>query len=98
MDQSKIYVGNLSYQTSEDDLRDFFGKFGSIEHLTIIMDRETGRSKGFGFITYSSSQEANAALEVNGQDLDGRTLKVNIARDNRDGGGSRGGFGGDRRH
>ena len=92
MSDSKIYVGNLSYNTSEDGLRDFFSNYGTIEDLVIIMDRSTGRSKGFGFVTFDSSEAANNAVaEGNGVDLDGRTLRVNIADSDRKSGGNGGG-------
>lgn len=89
MSQSKIYVGNLSYSTSEDELRDFFSQYGSIQDTKLILDMSTGRSKGFGFITYTSSNDCENALAANGAELDGRKLKVNLAReDNRRSGGS----------
>ena len=94
MSQSKIYVGNLSYNTTETELRDFFAQYGTIEDIKLIMDRETGRSKGFGFITYSSGQEGDNALVANGTDLDGRKLNVNIAKEKS----SSGDRGGDRRY
>lgn len=95
MSESKIYVGNLSYTTSEDELRGFFAQYGNIQDIKLIMDFTTGRSKGFGFITYASGQDCESALAANGAELDGRTLKVNIAReDNRRPAG--GGFGGGR--
>ncbi len=97
MSQSKVYVGNLSYNTSEDQLRDYFAQYGNIQDIKLIIDFNTGRSKGFGFITYASDQDCESALAANGADLDGRKLKVNIAReDNRSAGGGRpsGGFGG----
>ncbi|PIZ05234.1 MAG: RNA-binding protein [Gammaproteobacteria bacterium CG_4_10_14_0_8_um_filter_38_16] len=81
MSQSKIYVGNLSYNTSEDELRDYFAQYGNIEDIKLIIDFNTGRSKGFGFITFSSDQDCENALAANGVDLGGRKLKVNIARD-----------------
>ncbi len=94
----KIYVGNLSYSTSDESLSTLFSQFGSVESARIVMDRETGRSKGFAFVEMSSETEAQSAIEkLNGQDQDGRALNVSEAkpmapRDNR-GGGSRGGGG-----
>ena len=77
----KIYVGNLSYSTSEADIRTAFSAFGSVETADVIMDRGTGRSKGFGFVEMSDASEAKAAIEgLNGKDLDGRSLNVNEAR------------------
>ncbi len=77
----KIYVGNLSYSTSEDDLRQAFGQFGTVDSADIITDRGTGRSKGFGFVEMSNDDEAKAAIEgLNGKETDGRNLNVNEAR------------------
>ena len=76
-----IYVGNLPYQTTQDDLRAQFEKFGVVESVNIIQDRETGRSKGFGFVEMSTGEEAQAAIEMfDGKDFDGRKLTVNVAR------------------
>lgn len=99
MSQTKIYVGNLSYNTTEDELRDYFAQFGTIEDIKLIIDFTTGRSKGFGFITFASAQESEAAVNAaNGVDMGGRKLKVNIARDdNRRAGGAGMGNGGFRR-
>jgi cold-inducible RNA-binding protein len=95
MNKSKIYVGNLSYDTTEDNLRDYFAQYGNIEHAKLIVDFNTNRSKGFAFITFASDEEGEAALAANGTELDGRSLNVNTAKDNNTrGGGSRGGFGG----
>ena len=98
----KIYVGNMSYEVQEEDLRAAFGEFGQVDSVTIIMDKFSGRSKGFGFIEMASKEEGQAAIEgMNGKDLKGRALNVNEARPqekSRDGrggsGGGRGGFGG----
>lgn len=99
-----IYVGNLSYNTSEGNLETMFSEFGTVESVRIITDRETGRSKGFAFVDMPDDQEAMAAIEaLNGQEIDGRTLRVNEARPKMEGGGGRngggrrgGGFGGGR--
>ncbi len=86
----KIYVGNMSYSTTEDQLRTKFEEFGAVEEVTIVTDRETGRPRGFGFVTMTSSDEANAAISaLNETDMDGRTVKVNEARPRRDSGGPR---------
>ncbi|MDR0403285.1 MAG: RNA-binding protein [Treponema sp.] len=78
----KLYVGNLSYKTSEDTLKDFFGGFGTVESVKIISDRDTGNSKGFGFVEMGNDAEAQAAITgANGQEFDGRKLKVNEAID-----------------
>jgi RNA recognition motif-containing protein len=95
----KLYVGNLSFNSSEQDLEDVFAEFGTVESVNIIEDRDTGRSRGFGFVEMSSDQEAtNAIAELDGKEVDGRNLKVNEAkpRENRGGGGGggRGGYGG----
>lgn len=85
----KIYVGNMSYSTTEDQLRAKFGEYGTVEEVTIITDRDTGRPRGFGFVTMPDSDQANAAIAaLNETELDGRTLKVNEARPRRDSGGS----------
>lgn len=78
---SKLYIGNLSFNTTEDGLRDAFGQFGNITDVYVAMDRETGRPRGFAFITFSSGDEASAAISaMDGKDLDGRNLKVNEAK------------------
>ena len=88
----KIYVGNLSFSSTEDGLQSLFGEHGAVEEVHIVMDRDTGRSRGFAFVTMPSDSEAQAAIEaVNGMDLDGRTLNVNEARPKREGGGGGGG-------
>ncbi|MDR1352473.1 MAG: RNA-binding protein [Treponema sp.] len=78
----KLYVGNLSYNTTEDGLRNLFSEFGSVASSKIIFNRETGESKGFGFIEMGSDDEAGAAIAgVNGREFDGRQLRVNEAMD-----------------
>jgi RNA recognition motif-containing protein len=89
----KLYVGNLSYNTYEDSLRALFTPFGTVESVKIITDRDTGNSKGFAFVEMSTDTEAQAAISgTNGQELDGRAIKVNEAMDKprRDGGGGGG--------
>lgn len=77
----KIYAGNLSYNTADDDLRQAFEEFGSVETADVIIDRSTGRSKGFGFVEMPDENEAKAAIEgLNGKDFMGRTVNVNEAR------------------
>ncbi|MBN1164589.1 MAG: RNA-binding protein [Candidatus Krumholzibacteriota bacterium] len=92
----KIYVGNLSFDTGESDLRKAFEEHGAVESVSIITDRDSGRSKGFGFVEMSNDTEAQAAIDsLNEKEFMDRTIKVNKARprnDNR-GGGGRGGFG-----
>lgn len=93
----KIYVGNLSYQMTEADLSDLFTQVGAVESVQIITDRDTGRSKGFGFVEMGDEDAEKAIERFNGQEINGRALTVNEARpmQKRDGGGGgRGGFGG----
>ncbi len=95
----KLYVGNLSFQTSSDDLQELFAQAGTVESVSIIEDRETGRSRGFGFVEMASKEEGqNAIDQFNGKEVNGRALNVNEAkpREDRGGGGGRGGFGGNR--
>lgn|SRR5882672_4895424 len=96
----KLYVGNLSFQTTSEDLQQLFAQAGTVESATVVEDRDTGRSRGFGFVEMASKEEGEKAIEqFNGTDLGGRNLTVNEARPredrgNRGGGGGRGGFGG----
>ena len=108
----KLYVGNLSYDTTSETLKEAFSKAGAVEEATVLQDKMSGRSRGFGFVTMTNDEEAMSAIEMyNNQELDGRRLVVNEARpktDNADrpprrgfggggfGGGNRGGFGGGR--
>jgi len=78
---NKLYVGNLSYSVRDDDLQQQFSSFGHVQSAKVMMERDTGRSKGFGFVEMSTSQEAEAAIRgMNGQNMGGRDLTVNIAR------------------
>ncbi len=89
---NKIYVGNLPYGTTESELEAFFGEFGPIDHINIVTDRYTGRSKGFGFVEFANESSVEPAMEKNGTMLSGRPLKINVAREKqRDGGGRDGG-------
>ena len=98
----KLYVGNLSFQTSSDDLQQLFAQAGTVESASVVEDRETGRSRGFGFVEMSSAEEGAKAIEqFNGKEFNGRNLTVNEARPREDrggrgggGGGGRGGYGG----
>ena len=96
-----IFVGSLSFNATEDDLREIFGQFGTVDRASILMDRETGRSRGFGFVEMPNDNEAEAAIAaLNGSTHLGRTLNVNEARPKGEGGGpprgGGGGFGGNR--
>lgn len=92
----KIYVGNLPFQTTETDLTDLFSTFGAVETVSIITDRDTGRSKGFGFVTMNDDHAEKAISELNGKEHNGRALTVNEARPmvKKDFGGGRSGRGG----
>jgi RNA recognition motif-containing protein len=96
----KLYVGNLAFSTSSQDLQELFGGAGTVESASIVEDRETGRSRGFGFVEMSSKEEGEAAIsQFNGKEVGGRALKVNEAKPREPrsgGGGGRGGFGGGR--
>ena len=95
---AKIYVGNLSFKTQSEGLEELFAEHGSVVSAKVITDRETGRSRGFGFVEMGSSDEAQAAIEaLNGKDFDGRTLRVNEAEDKPKREGGFGGGGGGRR-
>ena len=99
---TKLYVGNLSFRTTSDELRDAFAAVGTVESASVIEDRETGRSRGFAFVEMATAEEAAAAIEqFNGKDFGGRNLTVNEAKPREDrgrggygGGGGRGGYGG----
>jgi RNA recognition motif-containing protein len=99
----KLYVGNLSFNTSSEDLQELFAQAGTVESSAVVEDRETGRSRGFGFVEMSSSEEGQAAIQkFNGTEVNGRSLTVNEAKPREDrggrggggGGGGRGGYGG----
>lgn len=102
----KLYVGNLAFQTSSEDLQQLFSQAGTVESASVIEDRDTGRSRGFGFVEMSTKEEGAAAIQqFNGQELGGRALNVNEAKPREDrggnrngGGGGRGGFGGRSRY
>jgi RNA recognition motif-containing protein len=95
--ESKLYVGNLSYSTTEDGLRELFTKAGTVTSVSVITERETGRSKGFAFVEMSNQSEAEAAIQMfNGYSLDNRELRVSIARPKEER--PSGGYGGSRRN
>ncbi len=87
----KIYVGNLPWSTTEADLRDLFGRYGNVHSAAVIMDRETGRSRGFAFIEMDDADAENAIAQLNGRELGQRALRVNEAQDRRGGRGAPGG-------
>ena len=94
MSNNKLFVGNLSFNTTENDLQDTFAAHGTVLEANLMMDRATGRPRGFGFVTMSTPEEAQAALTaLNGKEVDGRALTVNVAkpREERSGGGGGGG-------
>jgi RNA recognition motif-containing protein len=93
----KLYVGNLAFRTTSDDLQQLFSQAGTVESASVVEDRDTGRSRGFGFVEMATKEEGEAAIQqFNGKEIDGRALTVNEARprEDRGGGGSRGGGGG----
>ena len=95
----KLYVGNLNYATTDGDLREMFSPYGTVSSVAVISDRETGRSKGFGFVEFANDAEGKAAIAaLDGKEIDGRSLKINEARPKESGGsgggGGRGGYGG----
>ena len=92
---TKIYVGNLPFSATEQDVRELFGQHGTVESVALPTDRETGRPRGFGFVEMSSADASRAMQALNGKDFDGRALKINEAQDKaRSGGGGGGGYGG----
>jgi cold-inducible RNA-binding protein len=100
---NKLFVGGLSWGTTDDTLRQAFERFGEVTEARVVMDRETGRSRGFGFVSFAQAQDAEAATAMDNQAIDGRTVRVNEAQDRPQGdrgprggggGGGRGGFGG----
>lgn len=93
----KLFVGNFSFSTTEDDLRALFQPYGNIDSVAVVTDRDTGRSRGFGFVEMPDRSQAEKAIEaLNGKDVGGRTLNINEARPKIDNGGPRGGRGGGR--
>ncbi len=97
---TKLFVGNLDFKVTENDLQDAFAAYGTVVEANLVTDRSTGQPRGFAFVTMSSPEEAQKAIEgLNGKDLGGRALNVNVARERaeRPGGSGRGGYGGGRR-
>ena len=95
MGNARLYVGNLSFNTSEAQLRELFAAHGEVSSASLVMDRETGRPRGFGFVEFANDDHARAAMAaLSGKNVDGRDLTVNEAKPREGGGGGRGGFGG----
>jgi RNA recognition motif-containing protein len=95
MSNDRLYVGNLSFDSDESSVRNAFAQYGDVKDVKLITDRDTGRPRGFGFVTMGSDAEAAAAIEgLDGQNLDGRALRVNVAEERGGGGGGGGGRGG----
>jgi len=92
--QNKIYIGNLHYGATPEELKESFERFGEIDDVHLVKDRDTGRSKGFAFITFNQAGSAQEALELNGTTLGGRQIKVSLAKESRTRGGSGSGGGG----
>ena len=90
----RIYLGNLAWSTSEDELRDFFGEFGSVTSVSVITDRDTGRSRGFAFVEMEDADATRAIQEANGKELGGRSLRIDEAQERQRGSGGGGGGGG----
>jgi RNA recognition motif-containing protein len=91
----KLYVGNLAFGITQEALKEAFASIGEIEEVTLVQDRETGRSRGFGFVTFAKDEDGDKAIaEMNGKELEGRAIKVSEARPPGEGGGRRGGGGG----
>lgn len=86
MQQNKLYVGNLAFTATQSDVEEAFASYGDIEEVRLVMDRDTGRSRGFAFVTFAVQQDAESALAMNGEPLDGRNLIVNIAKEKTTGG------------
>ena len=92
---TRLYVGNLPFSATDEELRETFGKHGSLESVNVITDRETGRSRGFAFVEFKDAESATAAMSaLDGQDMGGRPLRVNVAHERGSGGGGGGGGGG----
>lgn len=92
MDKNKLFIGSLPWSISSEALAELFSQYGEITDAVVISDRETGRSKGFGFVTFSNEESAKAALEMDGREVEGRSIIVNIAKPREDRGNRGGGF------
>ena len=85
MQQNKLYVGNLPFSCTQSDVEAAFSAYGELDEVRLITDRDTGRSRGFAFVTFAAQQDAESALEMNGKNLDGRSLTVSVAKERDDG-------------
>jgi len=92
--QNKLFVGNLAFSATQADVEALFSGYGDLDEVRLIMDRDTGQSRGFAFVTFAAQQDAESALEMNGKPVNGRNLVVNIAKEKTGGRGGRGGGGG----
>jgi heterogeneous nuclear ribonucleoprotein A1/A3 len=92
--QNKIFVGNLAFNTTAQNLQEAFEKFGEISEIKVPTDRDSGRVRGFAFITFEKQQDAESALSMDSKELNGRAIRVSIATEKKDSGSSRGGYGG----
>ena len=96
--QNKLFIGNLSFDTTEQDLKEMFGSYGEITEIKVPTDRDTGRARGFAFLTFEKQSSAEKALELNSTTLNGRSIRVDIATEkSKSSGGGRGGYGDSRR-
>ena len=93
MQQNKLFVGNLAFSATQDDVEGLFSSYGNLDEVRLVMDRDTGQSRGFAFVTFSAQQDAESALVMNGKPLNGRNLVVNIAKEKAGGRGGKGGGG-----
>ncbi len=91
MQQNKLFVGNLAFSATQDDVEGLFSPYGTLDEVRLVMDRDTGQSRGFAFVTFSAQQDAESALAMNGKPLNGRNLVVNIAKEKPGGRGGKGG-------
>ena len=92
MDKNKLFVGSLPWSLNNDSLRELFAQYGEITEAVVIMDRNTGRSRGFGFVTFAKEEDAQKALEMSGKEVEGRALVVNMSKPREDRAGGGGGF------
>lgn len=89
MDKSRLFIGSLPWSINNDSLKELFAQYGEITDVFVVTDRDSGRSKGFGFITFAKEEDAQKALEMNGKEIEGRTIVVNVAKPKEDRGGYR---------